>query len=73
MKNYNVYFDVLGKKFRTRMSAENIETAISKVRENVAKNIVFDKIEVGSNDNEFSNEAKDVMDLLDEFTRGFKK
>jgi len=58
-KNFTVYFEIYGKKMKTKVMAKSAEEAKSKV----SSRLIFHKVEVTPNDD--FNEAIDMMnDLL---------
>jgi len=54
MKEYDVYFEIYGKKLKTRITAENKEQAVQFIKDK----IIFHKI-VSTEDDIFSNEDDD--------------
>ena len=58
MKNYDVYFEIYGKKLKTTILAESEE----KAKENVRNKIVFHKV-VKDQKDEF-NQATDMLDEM---------
>lgn len=58
MKNYDVYFEIYGKRLKTTILAENEE----KAKEIVRNKIVFHKV-VKNQKDEF-NQATDVLDAM---------
>ena len=57
MKNYDVYFDIYGKKLKTTVTAENKYEAMEIVR----KKVVF--IKVVERDDDMLNRLKDIFGM----------
>lgn len=66
MKNYNVYFELYGKKMKATILAENEQQAKQKILEKV----MFHKVELKPKD-EF-NSIMDVFDMMDGFLNSKK-
>jgi len=66
MKNFDVYFEIFGKKMRTRILAENQE----KAKEEVKNKIVFHKVEKS---NEEFNHCMDILDNISNIIGGKKR
>lgn len=66
MKNFDVYFEIFGKKMKTRILAENQE----KAKEEVKNRIVFHKVEKS---NEEFNQCIDILDELSNIIGGKKR
>ncbi len=63
MRNYDVYFEVFGKKIKTRLLAENEEQA----KKQVLDNIVFHKVEKPI---EEFNKCMDILDKTIDILKG---
>lgn len=55
MKNYDIYFEMYGRKMKTTILAENEE----KAKEAVLNKIIFHKVQVSKDD------FNDIIDLMD--------
>jgi hypothetical protein len=66
MKNFDVYFEIFGKKMKTRILAENQE----KAKEEVKNKIVFHKVEKS---NEEFNQCMDILEELSNIIGGKKR
>lgn len=63
MRNFDVYFEIFGKKMKTRILAENEE----KAKEEVKNKIVFHKVEKS---NEEFNQFMDIVDGITNIISG---
>lgn len=66
MKNYDVYFEIYGKRMKTTVFAENEGAA----KEKIKSKIIFHKVVLKPND-EF-NEIDNILNKMNDFFQGKK-
>jgi len=66
-RDYTVYFQIFGKRMKTKVLAKSEQEAKDKV---IAK-LIFDKVEINKGD--YFNQAMDIMDDIRDVLGGNKK
>jgi len=66
MRNYDVYFEIFGKKMKTRVLAKNEIEA----KESIKNAIKYHKVVMP---NEYFNEAMDNLDIIGDFFKNRKQ